>query len=76
MTTYAYACCDCGTGTVVFGLEAIPDPPRCLGCHFIALLEQDDVREWLGRLRRAQARHQRGDAAATLPRLVLVPPAA
>jgi hypothetical protein len=46
MSSLSYRCCDCGSNVAVDGLEAVPDPPRCLCCHLIAL-QPHDVREWL-----------------------------
>jgi hypothetical protein len=42
-----YTCCDCNGAADSAGLEEIPDPPRCLECHLVAVIERAGARAWL-----------------------------
>ena len=46
-----YVCCDCGCPVCAWGYAAVPDPPRCGTCAWIATLpvtDQPAARERLG----------------------------
>lgn len=49
-----YLCCDCGYPSLAEGLEDVPEPPRCLPCHLVAVIEEAGVRQWLEKVRRAR----------------------
>ena len=54
MTVLHYVCCDCNDFTTVSGLDAVPEPARCLVCHMLALSEVPAMQAWLCSLHRAR----------------------
>lgn len=81
MAVFHYVCCDCNDFTTVWGLDAVPEPPRCLVCHMLALSEVPAMQAWLCSLHKARVAARRqapvaGQGELTLPMAagpVLVP---